>query len=191
MVARAADPAGDGGSTWVAIEGAGELRGDGPHAVSARGVDLVLLRGRGGLRAYEGRCPHQGALLGEGEIEGSTLVCRNHRWRFDIETGKRQGGDQCLRACPVREESGAVLVDMTRLSWQFLVGDLARGPARDVAPADAAPAASPARPEGSPRDRADCPSWAMPSSSRRGETTSTWRTGRASTDRCTRFASVR
>src|SRR5580698_7475580 len=119
MVARSADPGGDrSGETrkWIAIEGAGELRGDGPHAVSAGGVDLVLLRGRGGLRAYEGRCPHQGALLGEGEIEGSTLVCRNHRWRFDVETGKRQGGDQCLRACPVREEGGAVLVDTTALT---------------------------------------------------------------------------
>jgi cytochrome P450/nitrite reductase/ring-hydroxylating ferredoxin subunit len=119
MVARSADPGGDrSGETgkWVAIEGAGELRGDGPHAVSAGGVDLVLLRVGGGLRAYQGRCPHQGALLGEGEIEGSTLVCRNHRWRFDVETGKRQGGDQCLRACPVRQEGGAVLVDTTALT---------------------------------------------------------------------------
>jgi nitrite reductase/ring-hydroxylating ferredoxin subunit len=60
--------------------------------VSAGGVDLVLLRTRSGLRVYEGRCPHQGALLGEGEIEDGSLVCRNHRWRFDVETGERIGG---------------------------------------------------------------------------------------------------
>ena len=116
MVARTADLRGDASARWVAIDGAGELRGDRPHAVSAGGIDLVLLRVGGELRAYEGRCPHQGALLGEGELEGSTLVCRNHRWRFDVQTGRRQGGDQCLRACPIREEGGAVLVDTTALT---------------------------------------------------------------------------
>ena len=113
MAAKATELRSDRGATWVKVEG--DLRGDGPHAVAAGGVDLVVLRTRGGLRAYEGRCPHQGALLGEGEIDGNMLVCRNHRWRFDIESGKHQGGAACLRACPVREEGGAVLVDTSAL----------------------------------------------------------------------------
>jgi cytochrome P450/nitrite reductase/ring-hydroxylating ferredoxin subunit len=88
-----------------------------PYAVSAGGTDLVLLRTSTGLRAYEARCPHQGALLSEGEIEGDTLVCRNHRWRFDVETGRRiGGGSECLRACVVREEGGDVLVDASALA---------------------------------------------------------------------------
>src|SRR5439155_22153056 len=85
----------------VPILGAERLTGAGPHAVSAGGHDLILLRSGGGPRVYQGRCPHQGALLGEGELDGNTLVCRNHRWRFDATTGKRQGGPQCLTACPV------------------------------------------------------------------------------------------
>ncbi len=117
MAAKATDLRGDvGGRTWAKIDGASELRGDGPHAVATGGVDLVLLRTRSGLRAYEGRCPHQGALLGEGEIDGNALVCRNHRWRFDVETGQRQGGAACLRACAVRQEDGAVLVDTSALT---------------------------------------------------------------------------
>src|SRR2546423_13333987 len=92
-----------------------ELRGDGPHAVSAGGVDLVLVRGRRGLRAFEGRCPHQGALLGEGELDGDMLECRNHRWRFDADTGARRGGPQCLAACPVVERAGEILVDTSGL----------------------------------------------------------------------------
>ena len=47
----------------------GELTGDGPFSVSANGRDVVLVRTPAGWRAFEGRCPHQGALLGEGEIE--------------------------------------------------------------------------------------------------------------------------
>ena len=98
------------------IPGASALRGNGPHAVSVGGVDLILLRTNGRARVYQGRCPHQGALLGEGELDGDALVCRNHRWRFDAETGKRQGGPQCLVACPVIEEHGEVLVDLAPLA---------------------------------------------------------------------------
>jgi cytochrome P450/nitrite reductase/ring-hydroxylating ferredoxin subunit len=102
--------------TWVKVADAREVQGEGPHAVGAQGVDLVLLRAPSGLRVYEGRCPHQGALLGEGEIEDGSLVCRNHRWRFDLDTGRRRGGAECLRACPVREEGGAILVDTSVLA---------------------------------------------------------------------------
>ena len=93
-----------------------DLEGDGPHALSAGGVDLVALRVRGVLKVYGGRCPHQGALLGEGEFEGGALVCRNHRWKFDAETGQRIGGRQCLEACPTREAGGELLVDVGGLS---------------------------------------------------------------------------
>ena len=91
-----------------------ELEGDGPHAVSAPGMDLVLVRTPAGMRAFDGRCPHQGALLGEGEIDGAELVCRNHRWRFSIETGERNGGPECLASCPIVERDRALYVD---ISW--------------------------------------------------------------------------
>jgi len=39
------------------------------------------LRLDGRLLAFQGRCPHQGALLGEGELVEGHLVCRNHGWR--------------------------------------------------------------------------------------------------------------
>jgi cytochrome P450/nitrite reductase/ring-hydroxylating ferredoxin subunit len=92
------------------------MAGPGPHAGSVAGVDLVLLRTPRGLKGYEGRCPHQGALLGEGEIDDGALVCKNHRWRFDVETGARRDGPQCLRACPVREEAGAIEADVTAIA---------------------------------------------------------------------------
>lgn len=87
-----------------------DLHGDGPHHVTAAGTDLVLLRVDGQLRAFDGLCPHQGALLGEGELDEGMLVCRNHRWRFDPRTGARVGGPQCLRAHAVHEADGRVEV---------------------------------------------------------------------------------
>jgi cytochrome P450/nitrite reductase/ring-hydroxylating ferredoxin subunit len=87
-----------------------------PRAVSVDGVDLVLLRTERGVKAYQGRCPHQGALLGEGDIDGDSLVCRNHRWRFDVESGARRGGPQCLTVCPAVEERGEIRVDASALA---------------------------------------------------------------------------
>ena len=90
-----------------------ELQGPGPHGLSGGGADVVLVRAKGGLRAYQGHCPHQGALLAEGEIDGEALVCRNHRWRFSVETGRRIGGPQCLAGHAVSEKDGHVVVDVT------------------------------------------------------------------------------
>lgn len=95
---------------WVALGRIDDLRGPGPFPVQAGAEELVLVRaGPEAFRAFEGRCPHQGALLGEGELVGGELVCRNHGWRFDAVTGRRRGGPECLRACPVEVRGGQVL----------------------------------------------------------------------------------
>ncbi len=93
-----------------------QRHGDGPHAVSVGGRELVVLRTSAGLRAFEGRCPHQGALLGEGELDGDTLVCRNHRWRFDALSGQRRDGTECLIACPITVHDGRTVVDTSPLA---------------------------------------------------------------------------
>jgi cytochrome P450/nitrite reductase/ring-hydroxylating ferredoxin subunit len=92
-----------------------DLVGRGPFALSANGVDVALVRTAAGWRTFQGRCPHQGALLGEGEIEGDKLVCRNHRWRFSLDSGRRDGGSECLASCPVAERDGAIFVDVSGL----------------------------------------------------------------------------
>lgn len=94
---------------WVALGRVEELRGPGPFSAQAGREELVVVRVGSGFRAYEGRCPHQGALLGEGEIAGDELVCRNHGWRFDTATGRRRGGSECLRSCAVEVRDGQLL----------------------------------------------------------------------------------
>jgi cytochrome P450/nitrite reductase/ring-hydroxylating ferredoxin subunit len=101
--------------SWKRVARAAEVHGAGPHAVAADGVDIVLVQTPTGLRAFEGRCPHRGALLGEGELSDGMLVCRNHRWRFDVETGRRDGGPECLVPCGAREQDGEILVDVSAL----------------------------------------------------------------------------
>lgn len=103
-------------SRWVAVARLGGLEGPGPHALTAAGVDLVAVRRDGRLRVFEGRCPHQGALLAEGELDGAHLVCRNHGWRFETASGQRDGGPQCLRACSSEPREGLLWVDVGELA---------------------------------------------------------------------------
>src|SRR5260370_24624017 len=89
--------------TFTRVADLSELKTRGPFALSANQTDIVLLRTGGEWRAFEGRCPHQGALLGEGELDDGALVCRNHRWRYSVDSGQREGGPECLASCPVAE----------------------------------------------------------------------------------------
>ena len=99
--------------TFVQVAKAADLNGDGPFSVSANGLDVALVRTPAGWRAFDGRCPHQGALLGEGEVDSGALVCRNHRWRFALDSGQRLGGPERLACIPVRERNGQIFVDVT------------------------------------------------------------------------------
>jgi nitrite reductase/ring-hydroxylating ferredoxin subunit len=74
-------------TSWQKVALTGELLPDRPCGAVVGGVELVLVHGGGGLRAYQAQCPHQGTLLSEGEIVKGQLVCRAHGWRFDLATG--------------------------------------------------------------------------------------------------------
>lgn len=82
----------------LARTGRGEVaparQGERPMAV------VVLHDGR--AYAVPDRCPHAGALLSDGFVDGTRLVCPHHGWEFDLETG----------ACPGRPR---VSVDVHRL----------------------------------------------------------------------------
>lgn len=55
-----------------------------PLAAHLMGQDLVLWRdSRGAVHAAADRCPHRGAALSMGRVQGDTLECAYHGWRFD------------------------------------------------------------------------------------------------------------
>jgi cytochrome P450 len=88
----------------------------------------------GEVRLYEGRCPHQGTLLGEGSLEGNELVCRAHGWRFALDTGMRvfptENAAVCLHPFVAHVQDGRVWIDPDELAtWQQRV----------AAPVEAAP----------------------------------------------------
>jgi NAD(P)H-dependent nitrite reductase small subunit len=84
------------------------------------GVGTIVRAGRyevavfdvgGKLYAYENCCPHQGGPVGEGIVDGETVICPWHAWCFNLRDGKLTIGDfAALRRFDVRVEDGAVYV---------------------------------------------------------------------------------
>ena len=59
---------------------------DAPFATTLLGEPLVLLRRpTGAVAAFIDECPHRGAPLSLGRLEGSELVCAYHGWRFGFD----------------------------------------------------------------------------------------------------------
>ena len=62
------------------------------------------------LHACADRCPHAGATLSEGELEGPVVTCPRHGSQFDVRTGERVRGpaDAGLSTFPIVEDGGQV-----------------------------------------------------------------------------------
>ena len=77
------------------------------------GDELVLLvhLAGGGIRAYQGYCPHQRTALADGKLDGRILTCAAHSWQFDLSTGQGVNPRSCqLDRYDVKIENAAISV---------------------------------------------------------------------------------
>lgn len=77
---------------------------------------LAVYRVAGQWHAIADRCPHAGAVLSAGEIEGTVLTCPAHGSRFDVRTGERLRGpaDADIAVVPVIQDGGQVCMSVLR-----------------------------------------------------------------------------
>ncbi|QCP54840.1 Rieske 2Fe-2S domain-containing protein [Trinickia violacea] len=79
--------------------------------VEGRGI--VLFNVGGAICAIENACPHNGASLANGRLEGSILQCPAHGLRFDVITGCMPAVDGLrLTTFPVSESEGQWFVSL-------------------------------------------------------------------------------
>lgn len=77
------------------------------------GRSIVLFNIAGTIHAIENSCPHNGASLANGQLDGCVLRCPAHGLRFDLRTGCMPGaGGLSLTALPVRAADGALVVSL-------------------------------------------------------------------------------
>lgn len=80
---------------------------DAPVVVDVDGAQYVLSVSDGDPELFSAVCPHQGGRVRVADDE--TLLCPNHRWQFDAETGECiSGADAALTEVDVRERDGTL-----------------------------------------------------------------------------------
>jgi 3-phenylpropionate/trans-cinnamate dioxygenase ferredoxin component len=86
---------------------------------SRRVIDLndddeaLVLNVDGRLYGLSNICPHQGAALARGPVEGVVLYCPLHRWGFTLTTGACiDDASICVRTYRVEIHNGDVLLHL-------------------------------------------------------------------------------
>ena len=97
----------------VEICGADQLWDGEMECFRAGDTTILLLKINGQFRAYQGHCPHQGAALVEGELEGGLLTCTAHGWQFDATSGQGVNPKSAhLKCFPVHVVERKVLIEV-------------------------------------------------------------------------------
>jgi nitrite reductase (NADH) small subunit len=100
-------------SRRVLVGQAADLRAGEGRVVEADGKDLALFNVDGAYYALDNACPHRGGPLGEGDLEGTMVVCPWHAWRWDVTTGANVNNPAIKTSCyPVSVDGGRVFVEL-------------------------------------------------------------------------------
>ncbi len=96
---------------FVPVARVGDVKPGHPVTVSVEGREIALFNVAGTVYALENACPHQGAPLADGWIEGATVTCTWHAWCFNLADGRMtHGGFAGVDAFDVAIDDGQVLV---------------------------------------------------------------------------------
>lgn len=75
--------------------------------------DLALFRVDGRVHCVTNVCPHKRMpVIYDGHVENGIVTCPMHGWRYDVCTGKRDGGNSTLTKYDVLEREGWVYVTL-------------------------------------------------------------------------------
>ncbi len=78
-------------------------------------LQIALFRlANGDVHAMDNRCPHRGASLVEGDMDGSIVICPWHSWEFDVTTGGSPVNPAaCVRKFPCRIDGDDVMIEVS------------------------------------------------------------------------------
>ena len=81
------------------------------RTVTVGDTSVALFNVGGTVYALNDTCKHAGSSLGSGELNGKTVRCRAHGWKYDVKTGFANGIDGFGVACyAVKVVDGNVMV---------------------------------------------------------------------------------
>lgn len=99
--------------TWTYVMEETALPEGGMAPVYPLGINVVIARAGGTVYAVSGKCVHMACPLFGGTLEGHTLTCQCHDWRFDITTGRfLDAPELSLAVYPTKFEDGKLYVGL-------------------------------------------------------------------------------
>ena len=75
-------------SSWSFTIEDSKLPNNGIRTVFPKGVSILLIKKAKEIYAVSNKCAHMACALSGGTLEGYTLKCPCHDWKFDIRTGE-------------------------------------------------------------------------------------------------------
>jgi nitrite reductase (NADH) small subunit len=94
------------GSGWVAVGVAADVPLLEGRSVAFGGQRVAIFRLPDGWAAVAHACPHAGGPLADGIVADTCITCPLHGRRYDLRTGRQQGGDGSVQVYDVREQDG-------------------------------------------------------------------------------------
>ena len=92
---------------WHDVMAAADVADGQTARVDCDGRSVFVHRAGDDWRVWDSRCPHQTTAIPHLALEGTTLTCPKHQWKFDIRSGACiDQGDSPLRRWPSKVEGG-------------------------------------------------------------------------------------
>lgn len=74
--------------TYISVGKADELSDGAMREATVNGHEILIARVGDSFYAADSRCPHMGAKLARGLLEGTVVTCPRHGSRFDLTSGE-------------------------------------------------------------------------------------------------------
>lgn len=73
---------------FIDVAGKDDLANGKGKVVEVNGRKIALFNIDGDFFAIDNACRHSEGPLGEGDLQGNTVVCPLHEWEYDVKTGE-------------------------------------------------------------------------------------------------------
>lgn len=101
----------------VLIAQLSDLENKKPAHALVNGLDLVIVKYEDEVSVLYGRCLHRGALMADGHIEGTNIICGVHGWDYRYDTGVSEyNNDEVLHKFNAKLEGDGLYVDETEVN---------------------------------------------------------------------------
>ncbi|HWS02890.1 MAG TPA: Rieske 2Fe-2S domain-containing protein [Gammaproteobacteria bacterium] len=98
-------------STWHTVTAMSELPSGEISYRDCEYRNLYIYRDGDNVRVYDSRCPHQVTNIPHLALEGTSLTCPKHHWKFDVTTGEcTDVGNRPLNQFEHKIENGVLFV---------------------------------------------------------------------------------